>query len=184
MTEPAIPVLLTRRLELRRVTEADIADYRRHFVDYEVIRHLAHVVPWPYPEDGVAVFVRETLALCDGKASWNWGLHLRDGDEMIGVINLWRNGKPEHRGFWLGRAFWGQGYMTEAVAAVNDFAFDTAGFEELVFANALGNERSRNVKLRTGATLIGVEPAKFVDPAYAHHEIWKLTRAEWHARRV
>jgi RimJ/RimL family protein N-acetyltransferase len=176
----AVPTLFTERLVLRAVTEADTASYERHFIDYEVIRHLGAQVPWPYPPGGVGTFIREDILPEQGRGRWVWGLHLKDDDTgLIGVIDLFRECCPENRGFWLGRAFWGRGYMTEAVIPVTDFAFDELGFDHLVFSNAAGNRRSHGVKARTGAQLVEVVPQKFVDPAYTHAEIWRLTRAEW-----
>ena len=57
--------------------------------------------------------------------------------------------------------------MTEAVFPITDYAFDVLGFETLFFSNALGNEKSRRVKEKTGARLLRTEPAKFVNPSYA-----------------
>jgi hypothetical protein len=39
--------------------------------------------------------------------------------------------------------------------------------------------RSRRIKEKTGARLIDVRPAKFVDPSYSAHEIWELKRSDW-----
>ena len=178
-----IPTLFTERLALRGVTEADAAAYERHFVDYEVIRHLSAAVPWPYPEGGVRAFIRDQVLPAQGRDRWVWGLHLKGAPGLIGAVDLWREGRPENRGFWLGRPFWGRGYMTEAVVRITDFAFDELGFERLVFANAVGNRRSRNLKERTAATLVDVAPAAFVDPAYRRTEIWQLTKEQWRNRR-
>lgn len=178
--QKAVPTLFTERLALRPVTDADADAYQRHFVDYEVIRHLSARVPWPYPEGGVVDFIRAEVLPAQGRDRWIWGLHFKENDSgLIGVIDLWRHGSPENRGFWLGRAFWGQGYMTEAVVCVTDFAFDDLGFDHLVFSNAAGNRRSHDIKARTGARLIEMVPQKFVDPAYTHSEIWRLTKAQW-----
>lgn len=176
---PVIPTLFTERLVLRGITEADAEDYARYFVDYEVIRHLSAAVPWPFPEDGVRAFIRDQVLPVQGRNRWVWGLHLKETQELIGAVDLWREGRPENRGFWLGRPFWGHGYMTEAVVRVTDFAFEDLGFDQLVLANAAGNRRSHAIKARTGATLVDVVPAKFVDPAYSHHEIWQLTKEQW-----
>ncbi len=100
-------------------------------------------------------------------------------DNVIGCIDIWRIGHPEHRGFWLGRTFWGQGIMTEAVYPINDFAFETFGYDKLVFANAVGNERSRRIKEKTGCKLVGLIPTEFVDPALTTSEIWELSKEEW-----
>lgn len=114
-----------------------------------------------------------------------WGIFLKEApDELIGAVDLWREGKPEHRGFWLGRKYWGQGFMTEAVEPVMDYAFDELGFDVLIFANAVGNIGSRRIKEKTGARLLRVEPAKFVDPKFTEHEIWELRKEDWKSRNL
>ncbi|GGA42458.1 GNAT family N-acetyltransferase [Dyella nitratireducens] len=174
-----IPTLVTERLILRGVTEADADSYERHFVDYDVIRHLSAEVPWPYPTGGVRAFICAAIVPVQGHDRWVWGLHRKDVDGVIGAIDLRRDGERKNRGFWLGREFWGRGYMTEAVIRVNDFAFNELGFERLLFANAVSNERSRNIKLKTGARFIGVAPGKFVDAGYTQQEMWALTKEQW-----
>jgi [ribosomal protein S5]-alanine N-acetyltransferase len=176
----SIPVLLTPRLILRGVTEADAPAYEGHFADWEVIGQLGAAVPWPYPPDGARDFIRHSIVPEQGKDNWLWGIFRKvRPTELIGAVHLWRQGCPEHRGFWLGRRFWGQGYMTEATEAVMDCAFGQLGFEKLTFANALGNVRSRRIKEKTGARLVRTEPRKYVNPAYSETEIWELTKAEW-----
>ncbi len=69
--------------------------------------------------------------------------------------------------------------MTEAVRPITDYAFSDLKFEKLVFANALGNKGSRRIKEKTGARLIDVREAKFVDPQYTKSEIWELNKSDW-----
>jgi len=175
-----LPTFTTDRLVLKAVTEDDIPSYEKHFVDYEVIRHLASTVPWPYPENGVHDFVIDYIIPKQGQNQWVWGifLHQHPG-ELIGIVDLWRPGKPENRGFWLGKQFWSQGIMTEAVTPINDFAFTKLGFEKLIFSNAKGNLQSRRIKEKTGAKFLRVEPASFVDPVYYEQEVWELTKKDW-----
>jgi RimJ/RimL family protein N-acetyltransferase len=174
------PNFTTKRLFLKAVAETDIPSYEKYFLDYEVIRHLASTVPWPYPENGVRDFVKENIIPKQGKDKWVWGIFLQQcPEELIGVVDLWRPGKPENRGFWLGKKFWGQGIMTEAVIPINDFAFTSLEFEKLTFSNAKGNIKSRRIKEKTGAKFLRIEPALFVDPIYKEHEIWELTKKDW-----
>ena len=175
------PEFVTDRLILRGVTENDIPSYGNHFSDYEVIRHLASAVPWPYPENGISVFVKEKILPKQGNDKWVWGIFMQEHPtELIGVVDLWRPGTPENRGFWLGRKFWGHGIMTEAVIPIMDFAFEELNFETLVFSNAKGNTASRRIKEKTGATFLRVEPASFVDSVYREREIWELRKHSWH----
>ena len=177
-----IPEFRTERLFLRGIRESDSASYKKHFVDYEVIRYLSSTVPWPYPEDGITQFIRGHILPNQGNNRWGWGIFLKESpDEMVGGVELWRPGTPENRGFWLGRKYWGMGIMTEAVFPVTECVFNELGFEVLVFSNALGNTRSRRVKEKTGARLLRVEPAKFVDPTFTEHEIWELSKIDWEA---
>ncbi len=178
-----LPILETPRLILREVTPEDIPSYKKHFVDYEVIRQLSDQVPWPYPEDGIEYFLNNVINPAQGKDRWMWGIFLKSNtSELIGAVDLWRQSRPENRGFWLGRKFWGQGFMTEACEAVNKCAFEQLGFEKIGFANAVGNTKSRRIKEKTGAKFLGVAPAKFVDPQYTEHELWELTKEDWSKR--
>ena len=174
------PKLITERIILKAVTENDVISYEKYFVDYEIIRHLSSGVPWPYPKNGVKAYIKENIIPKQGKDKWVWGIFLKENsEELIGVVDLWRLGKPEHRGFWLGRKFWGKGIMTEAVNPITEFAFQKLGFETLIFSNAKGNIASRRVKEKTGSVLLRIEPCSFVDPKYTEHEIWELTKEAW-----
>lgn len=175
-----IPKFSTHRLILKGVTETDVKFITKYFVDYEVIRHLAHAVPWPYPENGVEEYIQNVVLPNQGKGRWTWGIYLKESpNEIIGSVDLWIEGTPENRGFWLARKYWNQGIMTEAMYPIIDFAFDDVGFEKLIFANALGNIRSRKVKEKTGCKLIDVTPCKFVDPGFTEQEIWELSKEDW-----
>lgn len=175
-----VSTLKTERLIRRPVTMNDVPSYSKHFVDYDVIRHLSSLVPWPYPAGGVAEYLSSVILPQQGKDRWAWGIFLAsNSSELIGCIDLWRKGCPENRGFWLGKPFWGHGLMTEAAEAVTDHAFRDLGFDKLIFSNAAGNARSRRVKVKAGARLIGIRPAKFVDPSLTEAEDWELTKAEW-----
>lgn len=175
-----LPTFCTNRLILKEVGIDDAPAYEKNFVDYEVIRHLGGGVPWPYPINGIVDYINNFILPNQGKDKWVWGIyHKENPGELIGVVDLWRTGRPENRGFWLARKHWGKGIMTEAVVPVMNYAFNELGFEKIVFANAVGNIASRRVKEKTGATLLYVEPAKFVDPVYTEHEVWELTKENW-----
>lgn len=98
-----LPTFETDRLILCGVTEKDAPQWQKHFADYEVIRNLSAHVPWPYPDDGALMFMRNIIFPNQGIDKWVWGIFLKTKpDELIGCVDLWRHGKPEHRGFWLG----------------------------------------------------------------------------------
>lgn len=175
-----LPQFTTDRLFLRAVTLEDAESYEKSFNDYEVIQHLSHFVPWPFPKGGVKDFLEKIVMPDLGTKRWLWVIFEKEKkDEVIGCIDLWRKGKPEHRGFWLAKKHWGKGFMTEAVKPIIDYAFNDLGFDKLVFANAVENKRSKRIKEKTGAVFLKTEPAKFINPEYTEHEIWELTKESW-----
>lgn len=180
-----IPTFETDRLILREITLGDSRAYQRYFNDYEIIGHLAPRVPWPYPENGAFEFIQNFVLPRLGKDFWMWGIFLKTNpDEIIGAVDLYKGDAPDNRGFWLSRQHWGQGIMNEAIAPITDYAFSALGFQELKLSNALGNIKSRRLKEKQGAKLVGTRKAKFVNPVYEEAEDWILTKEAWSQNRM
>jgi [ribosomal protein S5]-alanine N-acetyltransferase len=181
------PILQTRRLILRPLALSDAPAVQRHFNNWNIIKNLASVVPWPYPDDGAETFIKLELSkIAAGEESYQWVLVLRSGDgQAIGNIRFCpRADNPKgNRGFWIAEPHWNQGLMTEAVTSVNDFAFCTLGIESFHVCNVVSNAASRRVKQKTGAEFVG-----YID--LPHHngqsqsERWKVTRESWLGRGV
>ena len=176
------PVIQTSRLILRPLALSDAPAIQRQFNNWNIIRNLASVVPWPYPDDGAESFVRLQLEkIAAGEEIYQWILTPRSGDgEAIGNIHFRpRADNPKgNRGFWLAEPHWNRGLMTEAISAVNAFVFNTLGIEQFYVCNVISNEASRRVKQKTGAEFVG-----FIE--IAHHngqtraEKWRVTRKSW-----
>jgi [ribosomal protein S5]-alanine N-acetyltransferase len=167
------PIFETERLTLRGVTEKDIPMWRQHLTDYEVASHLVR--------DGL-FFHHEAVFSIQGKGQWVWGIFLKSQpDQLIGMVYLKREGRA-HRGFWLAKVHWGKGIMTEAIAPIMDYAFNTLNFDKMILGNALGNTRSRRLKEKDGAVFIKTEktePGRFLNPEYKEREVWELTKERW-----
>ena len=65
--------------------------------------------------------------------------------------------KPE-LGYWIGRAYWGHGYATEAARFMLERAFRVLGYGEVICRHYAENERSRRVIEKCGFNLIGENP--------------------------
>ena len=180
MTCPT-PTLHTQRLTLRPPTEADIPSWQQYFSDWEVIKHLSTQVPWPYPEDGVVehweLRVRPRL---ESQTAWHWAITERERPGvLIGTIDLSPKADDNgNRGFWLGRPFWGRGYMTEAVTAVQDWLFTQTDMSEIVVKNALSNVGSRRIKEKTGATFVENDVSMH-NSGDNEGEVWVIRRDDW-----
>jgi ribosomal-protein-alanine N-acetyltransferase len=72
------PDLETARLCLRRLTLADAEQTQTLFAQWDVVKYLASVVPWPFPPDGAHVFYRDVaLPAMERGDSWSWTLRLK-----------------------------------------------------------------------------------------------------------
>jgi RimJ/RimL family protein N-acetyltransferase len=179
---PATPVLETARLVLRPMTLEDAPAVQRRFGRWEIIRHLAVQVPWPYPPDGAERFISEVaLPGMERGDRMVWAIAPREppDDELIGSIDFRTDGGAHgNRGFWLAEPWQGRGYMTEAVTAVQDHLFFEVGIERIRVTNSKRNARSRRIKEKTGAVRVA-------EAEIAHHEgqvdseVWEVTRERW-----
>ncbi len=170
----------TERLVLRPLELADAAQIQEVFPHWEIVRFLMNVVPWPYPPDGAEFYVREVaLPQMERGEAWHWTIRpASDADRIIGSITLKREG--DNRGFWLSPEWQGQGLMSEACVWINDFWFETLGFEVLRVSKAVGNTTSRRISEKQGMRLVGHGEKEYVSGRLPS-EIFEITRDEWRA---
>jgi ribosomal-protein-alanine N-acetyltransferase len=183
MPLPPTPILVTDRLVLRPLREQDVPAIQRLFPQWEVVRWLTASIPWPYPSDGAATNMSETLARRVRGEKFFWAITLKGSDELRGRIDLWPfDGKNrDMRGFWLDPELHGRGLMTEAANAVTAFALEELNWPFLSLTNAVANRASARVKEKQGAIEIAREPFAYVS-GEDERQIWLLTREAWLAR--
>ena len=123
-------VFETERLVMRPWREDDAENLYKYASDPEV----GPAAGWPVHtsvEDSLRV-LREVLI-----EENTWAVTIKASDEPVGSIGVFRteapngNGAPEI-GYWIGKPFWGCGYIPEAVRALIDRCFDE-GAEVLAF---------------------------------------------------
>jgi ribosomal-protein-alanine N-acetyltransferase len=170
--------MLLRPLEL-----ADAAQIQTLFPQWEIVRHLAAQVPWPYPPDGAYRYIRDiALPAVERSEAWHWTLRLKsDPGQIIGSIDL-RKKENDNRGFWLGLSWQGQGLMTEACEAITDFWFNALNFPVLRAPKAIANLASRRISEKQGMRLVATEDRDYVSGRFPS-EIWEISAEEWRARK-
>jgi [ribosomal protein S5]-alanine N-acetyltransferase len=177
------PALETVRLFLRPLEVADAEQVQHLFADWEVVKYLNAIVPWPYPPDGALTWYRDIAlpAIARGD-EWHWTLRLKENPhQIIGSIGLSR-GEHDNRGFWIAPQWQRRGLMTEAVTAVNDYWFDVLGFPVLRAPKAIANAGSRRISEKTGMRIIGTEERNLVSGRHPS-EVWEITKEEWQTFR-
>lgn len=144
-------VVKTRRLCLRRFELSDIRALTTLFGDPEVMRF----------GDGAQSpeWVRDWLDSClhsyDQRGYGPWAVVEKGSGEVIGYCGLFYfddiNGRPEIEiGYRLARAWWNQGYATEAVIAARDYAFNKLGLPRLIALIDPANVTSIRVAEKAG----------------------------------
>ena len=118
MASPIDETLRTDRLLLRQVASADAPAMARLAGDERVARWTA-AIPHPYPDGAAETFIAEAALRRSADEALIYAICLREApDALIGMVELRQtDGGAVELGYWLGQPWWGQGLMSEAVAA-------------------------------------------------------------------
>lgn len=117
----AFPALQTQRLALRQVRAADLGRLRAIYGDAQVMRHASDPV-FTRAEHYVQTIAGMARGFSADQAL-EWGIALRADDVLIGTVGLHNfRGSVAEVGCLLAAAYWRQGFMREAVGAVQAFA--------------------------------------------------------------
>jgi RimJ/RimL family protein N-acetyltransferase len=110
-----------------------------------------------------------------------WAIIEKSSSNFAGLLELRiADDDKDSRGFWLGRDYWGKGYISEAVIATTDYAFNVLKRTQLILTNDTRNTASSNVKKKSNATLLRIETStSVVGPG--EKEVWELRPEAWRA---
>jgi 8-oxo-dGTP diphosphatase len=176
--------LATDRLILRPLARGDIDSIVEHVNDWDVARFTSSI-PYPYDrkmaEDFVAAHEAEM-----SETNRVFVITRKSDAQLVGCIGL----MPHHDsagkeigvefGYWLGKAFWRQGFGTEAVGRLARFIFETTEVPEIWASVVPINDASAKVLDKNGFVVVG---AGQVDSDVRGHPLpvtlRKLTRADW-----
>lgn len=81
-----------------------------------------------------------------------FAITLRGLDELCGGIGIHTNAKHPRgeMGYWLGRAFWGRGYATEAARELVRYGFENLNLQRIAAMHFPRNTASKKVLLKIG----------------------------------
>ncbi len=178
------PVLTTKRLVLRPVEQQDVPTVQREFGRWNIIKNMTKKCPWPYPKNGAQHwFTHSVLPRYSTKSGAMWAIAKRaDPAQLIGVIDIREDVGDGNRGFWMAESEQGQGYMTEAVTAVNDWVFTHTPLTEIVVFNVASNAGSRRVKQKTGAVYVRTVIEDY-HCGETESEVWCTHKEAWLGRK-
>jgi [ribosomal protein S5]-alanine N-acetyltransferase len=166
-----------RRVYLRHPAESDEGEF------LQAVRLGAKLHrPWVHPPSTPEAFQHflERNRLDDFKALL---VRTVDGDQLVGVFNLsqiFRRGfQSAYLGYWVSARFVRQGYMTEGLELVLDFAFKTHKLHRLEANIQPGNLASKALVRRCGFHREGFSPRYLkILGRWRDHERWALCRED------
>ena len=176
----SLPVMETERLVLRQLRAEDADALHPMYADVDANYFGSHPATTTIEETRAAVAKRAA------DTDWRgWAITLKGDDTAIGTVACYekRQGKVTEIGYVLSRAYWGQGYVTEAVAAMIDLLF--AEGQRRIFADTdPDNAPSIAVVKRLGFTLEATLRAEWETHIGVRDSlIWGLLEDEWKAAR-
>ena len=132
MNSDTLPVITSSRVVLRWISEDDIDGLYEVFGDPKVMRY------WSTPplanREAAAELQREIASGNEDNSMFKWGLALRESNSVIGTTTLFNlnldNGRAE-LGYAMSSAYWGKGYMHEALQALLSHAFEVMNLRRL-----------------------------------------------------
>ena len=183
--QPSQPELITERLTLRHLREADIPDIVESCRDEETLRYTR--LPLNYTradaEDSLLTTARQIAA---GQIQ-RWAIDA--SGVFAGTIELrLADGTPEgpgtraELGYYTAPKARGKGYMTEALRAVLGYAFDPLGLglDTVRWTALAGNEVSERVAIKAGFTGIydDIDPNAGRPDENGHPVQYRVRRAD------
>jgi ribosomal-protein-alanine N-acetyltransferase len=152
--------LATKRLLLRRFNSGDAqAMYDNWASDPEVTKYLM----WPAHQSvGVTKNVlRDWISQYGDANFYQWAITVKEnGDEPVGSISVVQRDdrvKMVHIGYCIGKKWWRQGIMSEALTVVMAFFFDVVGVNRIESRHDPNNPNSGKVMLKCGMRYEGTK---------------------------
>jgi RimJ/RimL family protein N-acetyltransferase len=149
--EACIPVLETKRLAMRAPRLKDAKRIAALANDRRIAENVARIAH-PYKVADAENFIAGANKSASEAV---FLITLRDG-AVIGACGLVMQDQTPELGYWLGVNYWGNGYATEALHAVIDYAFTDLANESLQAGSRVTNPASRRVLEKCGFQWTGV----------------------------
>ncbi|MBV8660237.1 MAG: ribosomal protein S5-alanine N-acetyltransferase [Burkholderiales bacterium] len=186
---PSLPRLVTTRCVLRLGTTADADAIARYYLDnraalapYEPRRPEGFYTP-AYWQIRVAL----NRSQFEQQQSACFFLFTPDEQRVIGALNLTSiSSYPFYAaqlGYSLADAYWGQGYMREALTTALAWAFEALNLHRIAANHLPDNQRSAALLAKLGFQREGyAKDYLLIDGVWRDHVLNALTRQDWVGR--
>ncbi|MBC7785281.1 MAG: GNAT family N-acetyltransferase [Burkholderiales bacterium] len=151
-----LPMLKTERLLLRPFALADAPRVQLLAGDPR-IADTTMAIPHPYLDGMAEEWISQHDALWRDRDHAVWAICTRDAT-LVGAINIAANLRDGRAwlGYWIGHAYWNNGYCSEAGRAVMEFGYGYLGLHRIFAEHLLRNPASGRVMKNLGMRQEGI----------------------------
>lgn len=129
--------------------------------------------------------IEKILSRYEGDNAYTWGIALRSDDSIIGRIDLLRFDEKESScsfAYMIGDEFWGQGFGTEALKAVLQFAFEKMEMQTVIADHMSENVASGIVMKKAGMHYVQNHVSKYEKDGKCYDaDEYMITYKDWKA---
>ncbi|MFC5400000.1 GNAT family N-acetyltransferase [Undibacterium jejuense] len=173
--------LNTPRLRLRPLRASDVEDMFDVYSDPKVMQY-GSTPPWTSLEDARTSLSRTDVGMKEGQFL-RLALTIGDSDHFIGDCCLFKfDQQCRHAevGYSMGAAYWGQGYMHEALIALLNYGFQTLNLNRIEADIDPHNLASARCLEKLGFVKEGYLRERWiVDGVMSDSALYGLLRREW-----
>ena len=178
------PTIDANRISLRWISSQDVDALYNIFSNPEVMRYWS--TP-PLPDRDAAVeLMNEIQEGFRQQTLLKWGIARRADDALIGTTTLYNmdfSNRRAEMGYALGREYWGQGYMAEALQALLAYCFEVLDLRRIEADVDPRNAASIQTLERLGFQREGFLRERWeVDGEIQDALFYGLLREEWKRR--
>ena len=144
-------ILNGKRIVLRTPTINDVHSIYTYAREPEISRYTT--LPQPYLLSHAKKFIKDTALVHRKQQAYHFAIIWKESGKLIGMIGLEhydKTAKKAELGYWLGKPYWGQKIMQEAMRLVLQFGFKTLRLQRIYARTMHPNIASTHLLLKHG----------------------------------
>ena len=175
------PVVESDNIIMREVLPDDLKDLGECITDVEMYKY------WgdnrSTIEKNVIPYYKRVLEITPGeeRKCIYWGIALRENNKIIGQIwvNNIQNGRMGHIAYRITRAFWNNGYASEALKSIVKFCFEKTELKRLHTDVDIRNVASCKVLEKCGFIKEGTVRQGKMGRSYCDYHIYSFIKSDY-----
>lgn len=162
---------------MREMVQEDFDDLCKILQDREVMYAYEHA----FSKQEVMDWLSRQIKRYQTDGFGLWAVILKDNGELIGQCGItmqdWGKCRVAEIGYLFQKAYWHQGYATEAAISCREYAFEKLDLEEVYSIIRDHNTASQNVAKRNGMSVCGEELKHYYNMDMPH-QVYRVKRVK------